>query len=454
VSESEASRVILRSSIDDLHSLYEKREVSPVEVLEAVLERLEQLEPRLNAFVTMLPEEARKQAKEAENLFSKGEPTSKLTGIPVSIKDIFMTDGIRTTVGSRIMKDHVPDYDASVYTVLKSSGAVVFGKNNMLEFAYGFVHPDYGQCNNPWDTNRTAGGSSSGSASSVAAGIGHASIGTDTGGSIRIPASFCGIVGLKPTYEAVSREGCFPLSHTLDHVGPLTRTVRDNAALMEILAPTIPLSGFRSGQSTAGIRVGVISNLMGDPLGREVRSLVESAIHSLCDLGAEVTDVRIPGIETVHDTAMPILLTEASYHHKRWYPERADDYADGTRANLAEGFKVSGVDYVEALQERRRFTQTVDQIFDDVDVLVCPTAPFTATESDPDFEGGAIDYILRTVPFDVTGHPALTVPAGNTESQNLPAGMELIAGRRREDTLYRVAAAYEEHMGGFARPPL
>lgn len=448
------SEKLLFSSVDEVHSLYKKKELSPVEVLEAVFERLEELEPMLNAFITTLPEEAREQAKKAEDLFSKGEPTGKLTGIPVSVKDIFMTAGIRTTMGSRIMKDHVPDYNAYVYTALKSSGAVVFGKNSMLEFAYGFVHPDYGQCNNPWDTNRTAGGSSSGSASSVAAGIGYASIGTDTGGSIRIPASFCGIVGLKPTYEAISREGCFPLSHTLDHVGPLTRTVRDNAALMEILAPTIPLSGFASGQSAAGIRVGVISNLMGDPLGREVRALVESAIDRLRDVGAEVADVRVPGIEAVHDTAMPILLTEASYHHKRWYPERADDYADGTRANLAEGFKVSGVDYVGALQERRCFTQTVDRIFEDVDVLVCPTAPFTATETDPDFEGGAIDYILRTVPFDVTGHPALTVPAGNTKSQNLPAGMELIAGRRREDTLYRVAAAYEEHMGGFARPPL
>src|SRR5215207_5275951 len=445
---------LLFSSIDEVRSGYEAREVSPVEVLEATLTRLEELEPRLNAFVTVLPEAARKQAEEAEARFLRNEPVGELAGIPVSLKDLFATKGVRTSMGSRIMKDHVPDGDSYVYSALRRAGAVVFGKNNMLEFAYGFVHPDYGQCNNPWNTDRTSGGSSSGSASSVAAGIGYASIGTDTGGSIRIPASFCGIVGLKPTYEAVSREGCFPLSHTLDHVGPLTRTVRDNAALMEILAPTIPLSGFRSGQSAAGIRVGVISNLMGDPLGREVRSLVESAIHSLRDLGAEVTDVRIPGIETVHDTAMPILLTEASYHHKRWYPERADDYADGTRANLAEGFKVSGVDYVEALQERRRFTQTVDQFFDDVDVLVCPTAPFTATEFDPDFEGGAIDYILRTVPFDVTGHPALTVPAGNTESQNLPAGMELIAGRRREDTLYRVAAAYEEHMGGFARPPL
>jgi aspartyl-tRNA(Asn)/glutamyl-tRNA(Gln) amidotransferase subunit A len=442
---------LLFSSIDEIHASYRAKEVSPVEVLEATLERLEEVEPRLNAFVTTLPEEAREQAREAEALFSKGAPTSKLTGIPVSVKDIFATEGIRTTVGSRIMKDHVPDYDAYVYTALRKAGAVMFGKNNMLEFAYGFVHPDYGQCNNPWDTNRTAGGSSSGSASSVGAGVGYASIGTDTGGSIRIPASFCGIVGLKPTYEAVSRDGCFPLSHTLDHVGPLTRTVRDSAAVMEILAPTIPLSGL---EPVEGVRVGVVSNLMGDPLDEEVKTLVEAAIDRIRDLGAEVTDVRIPGVERIDEIAMPILLSEASYHHRRWYPERADDYAKGTRANLAAGFEVSAVDYVAALQERERFTQVVDGILDEVDILVCPTAPSTATETDPDFEGGALDYILRTLPFDVTGHPALSVPAGNTPSKNLPAGIELVAAHRKEDTLYRLAVAYEEEVGGFASPAL
>lgn len=442
------------SSIDELHSSYKAREVSPVEVLEATLGRLELLEPRLNAFVTTFSEEARVQAKEAEDLFSKGAPTSKLTGVPVSVKDIFATEGIRTTVGSRIMKDHVPDYDSHVYSALRRAGAVVFGKNNMLEFAYGFVHPDYGQCNNPWDTSRTAGGSSSGSASSVCAGIGYASVGTDTGGSIRIPASFCGIVGLKPTYEAVSRDGCFPLSHTLDHVGPLTRTVRDNAAIMEVLAPTIPLYGLASGEPVSGLRVGVISNLMEDPLGEEVKTLVQAAIDRIDGLGAVVTDIRLPGVERIDEIAMPILLAEASYHHRRWFPERADDYSAGTGANLTAGFEVSAVAYVAALREKERFTEVVDEVFREVDVLVCPTAPFTATETDPDFEGGAQDYILRTAPFDVTGHPALTVPAGNTISQNLPAGIELVADHRREDVLYRLAAAYEEDVGGFSRPSL
>ncbi len=378
---------------------------------------------------------------------------SKLTGIPVSIKDIFDTRGIRTSLGSRIMRDYVPETDAHVYTALQRAGAITFGKNNMLEFAYGFVHPDYGQCNNPWDTNRTSGGSSSGSASSVAAGIGYASIGTDTAGSIRIPASFCGIVGLKPTREKVSRKGCFPLSHTLDHVGPLTRTVRDNAAVLGALtgagvdlAPTA--------ESLSGTRIGVIENLMGDPIDPEVYSLVDTAIDHLRSLEGEIKNVRIPEIELASELALPILLAEASYYHKQWYPKRADDYAPGTRGNLEAGFKVSGVEYVEALQRRQRFIEIVTEALKDVDVLVCPTVAYTATETDPNFEGGAEEYILRSVPFAVTGHPALTIPVGNTSSQNLPAGLELISAHHAERVLYRVAASYERDLGGFARPPV
>lgn len=447
------SRDLLFSSIDNLHSMYEAREASPVEVLEATLERLEELEPRLNAFVTVLSEEAVSQAKEAEGRFVRGEPTSKMTGIPVSIKDIFDTRGVRTSLGSRIMRDYIPDKDAYVYARLKEAGAVVFGKNNMLEFAYGFVHPDYGQCNNPWDTNRTAGGSSSGSASSVAAGIGYASIGTDTGGSVRIPASFCGVVGLKPTYEKVSREGCFPLSHTLDHVGPITRTVRDNAAVLDAISHADLLATPPAG-SLSGVKIGVIENLMGEPIGPEVLSLVEAAIDRLRGLGGEVTNVRVPGVEAASEAALPILLAEASYHHSQWYPDRADDYSSGTRANIDAGFKVSAVEYVRALQERRRLTETVNDALGQVDVLVCPTVAYTATETDPNFEGGAEEYILRSVPFDVTGHPALTIPVGTTSSQNLPAGLELISSHHAEVTAYRVAAAYEDDLGGFARPPL
>ena len=445
---------LLFSSIDELHASYKAREVSPVEVLEATFERLERLEPRLNAFVTTLFEEARAQAKEAEGLFSKGAPPGKLTGVPVSIKDLFDTSGTRTSMGSRILRDHVPERDSFVYEALRSAGAVVFGKTNMLEFAYGFVHPDYGQCNNPWDTSRTAGGSSSGSASSIAAGVGYGSVGTDTGGSIRVPASFCGIVGLKPTREAVSRRGVFPVSHTLDHVGPLTRSVRDNAAMLEVLAPSLGIRAATLGSSASGIRVGIISELSDDPLDQEVRTLFESAIGRLGEIGALVGEVGIPGIEAVGGKTISIMLAEASYHHRNFYPERIGDYACGTRANLAQGWEVSGIEYIGALQERERMRRAVDAALESVDILVCPTVAYTATPTDPDFEGGALEYILRTFPFDVTGHPALTVPVGNTPSGNLPAGIEFVAAHGNEALLYSIAAAYEDSVGGFAAPPI
>jgi aspartyl-tRNA(Asn)/glutamyl-tRNA(Gln) amidotransferase subunit A len=445
---------LLFSSIDEVCSGYEAREVSPVEVLEATLTRLDEFEPRLNAFVTVLPEAARKQAKEAEARFLRNEPAGDLAGIPVSLKDLFATKGVRTSMGSRIMKDHIPDCDSYVYSALRRAGAVVFGKNNLLEFAYGFVHPDYGQCNNPWNTDRTSGGSSSGSASSVAAGIGYASVGTDTGGSIRIPASYCGIVGLKPTKDSVSREGCFPLSHTLDEVGPLTRTVGDCATLMRVLAPgQANLDHTPFGDRVSGVKVGLIESSFRRPPELEVSVLVESAVGRLRELGAEIEGVEIPDLETLAGAALKIILSEASYHHKSWYPERADDYADGTRANVAAGFDISAVDYLRALRERQRFTRIVDSLLRDFDVLVSATVPFPAPEKDPEFGQEALDEAERTLPFNFTGHPAITIPVGNTASGNLPVGLQLVAACNDESTLSRTAKAYEKAAVGYRRPP-
>lgn len=445
---------LLFASIEDIGSLYRKKEISPVEIAQATLERLNELEPKLNAFISILPEQAIEQAKEAETLFLQGEDAGALAGIPLSIKDLFMTKGVRTSMGSRILEDYVPDYDADVYTALRKAGAVIFGKNNMLEFAYGSVHPDYGQCNNPWDVQRTAGGSSTGSGSAVAAGIGYASIGTDTGGSIRVPASFCGIVGLKPTYEKVSRKGVFPLSHSLDHVGPLTRTVRDNALVLAAISGTaFDYDTIFSG-SIQGTKIGVIRKLTEHPLNPEVLSLVEKAIDQLRSLGANVVDVELPGIETIDRIGIAIVLAEASFYHKEWYPHRAEDYAPSTFANINEGFKVAAVNYLEALEQKRRFTETVNQVFEQVDLLVCPTMPYPATVKDPTFEEGDISVSLRTIPFNITGHPALTISAGNTASSNLPVGIQMIGRHHSEATIYRVADAYERATGGYRRPPL
>ncbi|WKA59179.1 amidase [Planococcus shenhongbingii] len=445
---------LLFESIEEIGLLYRKKEVSPVEVTEATLERLYALEPKLNAFITVLADQAMMQAKAAEAVFASGGEAGRLVGIPVSVKDIFMTKGIRTSVGSRILKDYVPDEDAFVYTALLEAGAVIIGKNNLLEFAYGSVHPDYGQCNNPWDVNRTAGGSSTGSAASVGAGIGFASIGTDTGGSIRVPASFCGIVGLKPTYGTVPSQGLFPLSQSLDHIGPLTRTVRDNAAVLEtISSKAFDFNSAFSG-GIKGLKVGVIQALMDTVTNPEVLSLIAKAIERLRDLGADIQEAEIPGIEKIESAALILVLAEASAIHKEWYDTREADYNPATYANLKAGFGISAVSYLETLEKQKQFKKLVDEALKQADVLVCPTMAYPATEKDPSFENGDIDVSRRTIPFNFSGHPAISVPAGNTASENLPVGLQIIGRYHDEATVYKVADAFQQATGGYKLPPI
>jgi aspartyl-tRNA(Asn)/glutamyl-tRNA(Gln) amidotransferase subunit A len=445
---------LLFSSIEEISNLYRIKEISPVEIIEATLDRLNELEPKLNAFITVMTDRALAQAKAAEAAFLRKEEVGKMFGIPVSLKDIFMTKGIRTSVGSRILNGFVPDEDAPVYKALQEAGAIVIGKTNMLEFAYGSVHTDYGQCNNPWDINRTAGGSSNGSASSVAAGIGFASLGTDTGGSIRVPGSFCGIVGLKPTYELVSRQGVFPLSHSLDHVGPMTRTVRDNAiALEHISSHRFDWETLFPGNLT-GMKIGVIRSLTDTITNQEVSKITNQGLKLLRELGAELVDVKIPGIETIDTTALPILLAEASAYHQKWFANREFDYDPNTYANLREGFNITAVNYLDALEKKKQFSRLVDEVLHQVDVLVCPTVPYPATEKDPSFGDGNINISQRTIPFNVSGHPAITISAGNTLADNLPVGLQIVGRHADEATIYRVGDTFQQATGGFKIPQI
>ncbi|MFD1037430.1 amidase [Virgibacillus byunsanensis] len=443
---------LLFKSIEEIGQLYRNKEVSPYEITKATIERLNTLEPKLNAFITVLSEEALSQAKKAEDAFLKNKEVGKLYGIPVSLKDIFDTKGIRTSLGSRIMRDYVPNKNSHVYDAFLKAGAIVVGKNNMLEFAYGSVHPDYGQCNNPWDINHTAGGSSSGSASSVAAGIGFASIGTDTGGSIRVPSSFCGIVGLKPTYNAVPREGVFPLSNSLDHVGPMTRTVRDNVIVLEHI--TSKKFNYESifSNTLNGVRVGVVRSLTDSIHHTEVKQLIDKAILRIKDLGADVIDVSIPGIEIIERAAMPILLAEATSYHTKW-EDRTSDYAEGTYKNLKEGYNVSALSYLESLQIKNSFTASIYEAFNQVDILLCPTVPYPATEKDPSFKDGDIDISQRTIPFNMSGNPALSISAGNT-SENMPVGLQIVGKHHDEGVVYQVANAFQVATGGYNKPKL
>lgn len=452
--------------IGELQALYRSRRVSPVEVMDAVLERQERLEPRLNAFVTVLADPARAEARAAEARFARGEASGPLEGIPVSLKDIIDMAGVRTTAASRIWKDRVPERDATVTARLKAAGAILFGKANLLEFAYGIVHPDYGQVNNPWDTSRTSGGSSSGSAASVVAGIGCGSLGTDTGGSIRIPAAYCGAVGLKPTYGRVSRRGAGNLSWSLDHVGPLTRSVDDCARVLQVVAghdpedatsSRAPLPDYAAGLTgdVKGVRVGIVQEHLGPDLAPDVRTAFDAAMR-LCADTLHVGECSIPLIEYADSALFGICLPEATVVHERRLSAHADDYAPMTRAQLEMGALVPVTDYLRAQQFRTLLRAEVDRAFERFDILAMPTVAFPAPAEDPEFgdaEAGASEA-RRTGPYDVTGHPAISVPCGFT-GEGLPVGLQLVAPAFREDLLLQVAYAYEQRAGWFRmRPPL
>lgn len=434
---------LLFASIATLSQLLRDGELSPEDLLEAVLARQEALEPELNAFTTVLADQARRQAREAAAALAAGEG-GPLTGIPVSVKDIFDIAGVPTIAGSRILREPKATADSAVHSRLRDAGAVVFGKTNMLEFAYGFVHPDHGQCNNPWDTGRTAGGSSSGSASAVAAGIGYASVGTDTGGSVRAPASFCGLVGMKPTYDSIDRHGLLPLSATLDHVGLLTRTVADNRLLLAVLtgrpAPERP-----PGEEPV---VGVITELVDATPDPEVRQAFAAAVEVLGSTGARVRKVSLPGVSELWRRAVEILGPEAAHAHRRWLPGRESDYAAPTFANLMAGREVPAVAYLAALEARQAFSRQVDSVLGEADVLAAPTMPGGATVQDPQLDLAGLDACVRTIPFNVSGHPALSLPAGST-SDGRPLGWQLIGPKGREDAVYAVAERYELARGGF-----
>lgn len=434
---------LLFASIATLSQLLRDGELSPEDLLEAVLARQEALEPELNAFTTVLADQARRQAREAAAALAAGEG-GPLTGIPVSVKDIFDIAGVPTIAGSRILREPKATADSAVHSRLRDAGAVVFGKTNMLEFAYGFVHPDHGQCNNPWDTGRTAGGSSSGSASAVAAGIGYASVGTDTGGSVRAPASFCGLVGMKPTYDSIDRHGLLPLSATLDHVGLLTRTVADNRLLLAVL------TGRPAPERPPGAEpvVGVITELVDATPDPEVRQAFAAAVEVLGSTGARVRKVSLPGVSELWRRAVEILGPEAAHAHRRWLPGRESDYAAPTIANLMAGREVPAVAYLAALEARQAFSRQVDSVLGEADVLAAPTMPGGATVQDPQLDLAGLDACVRTIPFNVSGHPALSLPAGST-SDGRPLGWQLIGPKGREDAVYAVAERYELARGGF-----
>jgi aspartyl-tRNA(Asn)/glutamyl-tRNA(Gln) amidotransferase subunit A len=434
---------LLLSSIPEIGALYRSGQLSPVELTRLCLARIEQLEPRLNAFITVTAELALEQAQQAETELRAGQDRGPLHGVPIALKDLIDTAGIRTTCASRILNANVPEKDAKIVIRLREAGAVTLGKTNLSEFAMGVAHADYGQVNNPWDASRTAGASSGGSAAAVAAGMCFAAVGTDTGGSIRIPASYCGIAGLKPTYGTVDLTGVFPLSWSLDHAGPLARSSGDAALFLSALTG----QSFASDVKLDGVRLGIIqrSNPYDEP---EVETVFAAACQALEAAGAELHEVQIPDLEQADAALFSVLLPEAATIHARWLNERAEDYAPDTRSQIELGFALPAVTHVRAQQFRRHLTrQFLDMLGLDalgpLDALISPSVPWVSPGEDPVFTGGeGAAEGHRSVPHNLTGLPALSVNMG-FGAHGLPLGLQIITRPHADSLCLGIGAAME-----------
>jgi aspartyl-tRNA(Asn)/glutamyl-tRNA(Gln) amidotransferase subunit A len=444
-------------SISELSRRFRKKELSPVEVTRECLRRIGELNPRLNAFITVMAESALVEARAAEEEISRGQWRGPLHGIPVALKDLIDTAGVRTTSASALHKDCVPTEDAEVVRRLREAGAVIVGKNNLHEFAYGgsSLISHFGGVHNPWDVNRIAGGSSGGSAASVPAGMACAAIGTDTAGSIREPAALCGCVGIKPTYGRVSSRGVIPLSTSLDHVGPLSSCVEDAAIVLQAIAGYDPgditsaevavtnyVSVLKEGAK--GLRVGVPRAYFFDDLDPEVASAMEHALTGIATLGAHIKEVRL---EVPADRTLQ--AAEAYAYHAENVAKHPELYQAETVRRIRTGEKVTAAEYMQKRRELEVARRKIRSVFADVDLLVTPATPLpapTIAELGANAEAlrpAELMLLRNTRPFNVWGLPAISVPCGFTQS-GLPIGLQIAGPHWHEDLVLRLAYAYEQ----------
>ncbi len=461
-------------TISELAALIGTRQVSPVEVTEAYLERIDEVEERVNAFITMMTDEALEAARRAEQAIQAGQYLGPLHGVPIGLKDLFYTRGVRTTAGSQVKRwaEFVPKEDATVVARLRQAGAIILGKLNLHEFAAGATsyNPHYGPCRNPWDLSRITGGSSGGSGAAVAAGLCAAAMGTDTGGSVRIPAALCGVVGLKPTYGRVSRHGIVPLAWSLDHAGPLTRSVRDAALVLNAIAghdPRDPASAQvdvpdftrHLDEGVRGLRVGVPREFFLDSAAREVRQAVERAIAVLAGLGAAVEEVSLPSARMVPLFHSVISMSEAATYHEEVIRYYANELTPNVRQRFETGAMLPAVHYIRAQRARALVRQEMASVLEQVDVLATPAAPITAPEIGQETvttdhgEEPVLTLLSRfTSPFNDAGNPACTVPCG-FDGTGLPIGLQVAGRAFDEATVLRVAHAYEQATEWHSRRP-
>lgn len=431
-------------SISELGRAYRDKSLTPRDAVEQSLARLAEWEPRLNAFAHVMVDAARRDADRLGTELAAGHDRGPLHGIPVAIKDLIEIAGEPTGFGSKVRAPAVATRDAELVTRLREAGAIIIGKTNLLEYAYGVAHPAIGQTNNPHDASRTSGGSSGGSAAAVAAGIVPLAIGTDTGGSIRIPAAYCGVVGLKPSYGLVSLDGVFPLSWRLDHAGPLTRSVEDSALGLAALTGS---SATLAPASLRGMRIGVVTRHMrSGELTPGVRAAIDAALRQLEQGGAIISMVEIDELPLVNAALGTILHPEASLIHEQLSRENPGGYAPRTLAQIETGRGVSAMDYVRATRFAVEMRRRINSQFATVDVLLSPSVPFVAPHTDPVIEEGEDGEMLSSGLASLTGHPAISLPCGISE--NLPVGLQLIASLDNDAKLLVCAAAVESALAG------
>lgn len=455
-------------SLSDVCRRIKSGELTARAVTEHMLARIESVDPGLGAYVTVTAKDALATADRLDKERHDGKPLGALHGVPIALKDLLFTRGVRTTCGTRVMADWVPDEDATVVTHLKEAGAVILGKVKLTEGAYATHHPDVEPPRNPWNPAHWSGVSSSGSGVSVAAGLAFGAIGTDTGGSIRFPSAVNGVVGIKPTYGRVSRWGAFPLADSLDHIGPMTRTVEDAARMLQVIAghdPHDPTSLKESVPNYAGalgehlpeMKIGIDWAYVETGVEPDVVTTIREALATFEELGALVSEVRLPDHRPLVDGWGVTCSAECALAHANYFPERKDDYGPELARLIDLGRSVDAMAYARMERLRERYRADLDQKLEEVDVIIAPcmvSSPPTVEDmaralDAPDQTAAFINF---TAPFDYSGHPTITLPAGQNAA-GLPRAFQLIGRHLGEPTLVRAGHAFE-HVRPFAHPPV
>jgi aspartyl-tRNA(Asn)/glutamyl-tRNA(Gln) amidotransferase subunit A len=450
---------LLFETIETVGSLIQKKKLSPVELIKLSLARINEHDSTLTAFITVIEEEAINQAKVLEDELQNGEVRGPLHGIPIAVKDLLQTEGVRTTGGSKLFEDWIPDQDATSVHRMKEAGAIIIGKANLHEFAMGATteNPHYGNAKNPWDIKKIPGGSSGGSAIATATGMAFGSIGTDTAGSVRLPAAMCGTVGFKPTYGLVSRHGSFPFSWSLDHVGPMTRTVKDAAIMLEVMKgydskdhssikKSHPIYFKESLQDLKGIKLGFYEPYMFSGIDPDVKRVIEQAFNQLKALGAEIIPIDLPGINEALDGLKTIAQSEVVSFHDPLLKKHGDLYGDDLKFRFQFGRDISATAYINAQRIRKQFVGSTIRQMDGIDALIGPTnvqPPFEIGTMVPEQAISNMFTLGKTPLANILGFPALSVACGFTETQ-LPVGLQIIGKPFSDKKVLEIGDCYEQ----------